>query len=260
MTTIQAPQRQHEPVETGGHQRRWIIAVVGAAAIVLTVLVVILGVGYVPLPALPNLADNPDPSIPGTVAYLHDVGDARCIAVVPAGGGPATDAICRPVLEISELAWTGDGLLVFVNYAYEGPQVVLLDPETGDELDRLRWRDPDGEGIWAWQRARREDGARLLYEQRLGGEVVIRIRQPDGELRELLRLEGPADYAIVDAQWSPDGEWILATDSRGRLIVLAAAGEPAPRLLAESEGFPTAAWTIEGDSTYTVDPGTFGEP
>lgn len=255
MTTTQAPQRPTESLSTSAGDRKRVIVVAGAAAVVVTVLAVILLVGYVPLPDFPQLADDPDPSIPGMVAFLHDAGEARCIALVPAAGGPATDVVCRADLEVTELAWTDEGLLAFTTYASQGPQVVLIDPQTGSELDRMRWREPEDGAIWSAQRAQRDDGARLLYEQRLGGEAAVRIRQPDGAIREVFQVRGPADYAIASAQWSPDGAWILVTDSRGRLIVVAAEGEPAPRiLLTESEGFPAAAWSIAGDSTYTVAP------
>jgi hypothetical protein len=260
MTTIHAPQQPTEAVPTRGHDRRWTLGVAGAAVVVVTVLAVILLVGYVPLPVFPQLADDPDPRILGTVAYVHDVGEARCIALVPAGGGTATDLICRPGLEVSEIAWTEDGLVAFTTYVHEGLFLALIDPETGSEVNRMPLRDPLGEGAWTADRARRDDGARLLYEQRMGGEAVVRVRQPDGEIRELVRVEGPADYGIVHAQWSPDGEWILATDTRGRMFITTGTGDPAPRILVEGVGFPAAAWAIEGEATYTVDVEVFAEP
>ncbi len=67
--------------------------------------------------------------------------------------------------------------------------------------------------------------------------------------------DAPSNYRFIDPQWSPDGQFVLASDSEGRLLVLDAEGEVAPRVLVETgeEGRDVAAaWYIEGNSTYTV--------
>jgi len=84
------------------------------------------------------------------------------------------------------------------------------------------------------------------------------VSSPGEQAQTVLRLEGPRDYEFVESQWSPDGEWILAVDSRGRLIIVGAGGTPEARMLVETDGdawlATRVAWWIPNDATYTVDP------
>lgn len=215
------------------------VAVVVVTAAVVTVALV----GYVPLPAMSSLADHPDPRIPGTVAYVHGDGDRACLAIVPAGGGDPFDLRCG--LSTPEaLAWTSDGDLAVWGWGgegrYEVPGLTVVDAVTGEPREHV-----DGEAplSWAADRRIRADGAQLLVDPSSDGTAELWLRQPEGDEVRLLRLEGPRDYGIASAQWSPDGAWVLATDTRGRLFLVAADGDPGPRLLAELGG-RDAPWTL----------------
>jgi hypothetical protein len=247
-----------DPRAATGERRRAGIGVVVAAVVVAATVAVILVLGYVPLPAMPSLADAPDPSIPGTVVYTHGDWESVCLATVPASGGEPVDLVCdRPPPE--GLAWTGDGNLLVASWTDDGRHVVdELDPTTGEVQDQAVLA-ADGEVApvdWVVDRMVQPDGTRLLVPFARDGVAVLRVQDPDGTVTELLRLEGPADYRIVTAQWSPDGDWVLASDSRGRVFVLAADGDPGPRVLADAGGrdapVVAPAWRVPGDDTGTV--------
>ena len=110
---------------------------------------------------------------------------------------------------------------------------------------------------WVVDRMVQADGTRLLVPFARDGVAVLRVQDPDGTVTELPRLEGPADYQIATAQWSPDGDWVLASDSRGRVFVLATDGDPGPRLLADAGGrdapVVVPAWHVPDVGTYTVE-------
>lgn len=240
---------------------RAVAAIVASAVVVIAAVVVILTVGLVPLPDLPSLADDPDPAIVGTIAYVHGTWEDSCIAVTPASGGESRDIWCgrQPP---DQLAFTPDGLLLVSGWPerpvdVDGPIVTVIDPQTGNEVDEVR---PDGRvpGTWVPDRTRRDDETVLQIGSREEGVAELRVGAPGSEPQTIVRLEGPRDYEFVEAQWSPDGAWILAVDSRGRLIVVGADGTPAARLLIDTDGDPwlatRIAWWIPDNTTYTIDP------
>lgn len=246
------------PPRPAAHRaRREVIAIAGAAAVVIVTLAVILLFGLVPLPSFPNLQDQPDLSIPGTVALVRSERERQCLATVPAGGGAVTDLRCTDAwFATGGVAWTEQGDLTTVLYGPGQPEVVLIDGESGEELDRAPATDPDPDPAIAWQRERQEraDGSRLLLSGGAGGQAAVRVRDPDGRSRDLLAVEGPEDYRFTSAQWSPDGDWVLVADSRGRLLVIADDGDPGARILATADGDigMAFAWYIPGEPTFTV--------
>lgn len=236
-------------------------AIVAAAAVVIAAVAIILTVGLVPLPELPSLADDPDPALTGTVAYVHGTYDDACIALIPAGGGEARDAWCGTQAP-DVIAFTPEGLLVVSGWFEspmqpEGPTLLVIDPRTGAEVDEIRL---DGRipGSWPPERTLRDDGALLRTGSRDPGVAELRVSVPGGSADTIAQLQGPRDYAFVEAQFSPDGSWVLAVDSRGRLVIVGADGTPEARLLAETDGdrwlATRVAWWIPDSATYTVDP------
>lgn len=247
---------QRPAPDRGG--RRAAIAIAGAGAVVAVTITIIVVVGLVPLPAMPSLAQAPDPAVPGTVAFVQGDWEEACLATVPASGGRATTVRCS--VEVPEaLAWTTEGDLAMTVWGEpfgvgDGPTVVVVDPVTGDEVDRLT---PAASTRWAEDRLVRDDGARLLVAPSRGGEVTLRVRAADGAITDLVHLTGPRDYGVVSAQWSPDGRWVLAADTRGRLFLLGADGVPGPRLLVDAGGRDTPvvlpAWWIDDADAQRVD-------
>ncbi len=236
-------------------ERRAVVAVVAAISVLVVVTVVILTFGVIPLPDFPALADRPDPSIPGTVAYM-EYGETPCLFTVPASGGEGREAWCgREYVEFP--AWTSDGLLVVTDW--EGtPTYLLIDPATGDEVDRVPAGDQLVDGPLPYlgaDRQERADGAVVRTEGLRGGtsSVVVRL---DGTDQTILSIEdAPSDYRFYEAQWSPDGEWVLVSDTEGRLLIVAADGTPGARVLMDGleDWGPQAAWFIPGNDTYTVE-------
>lgn len=239
--------------------RRSAAALTIAGLVVAAAVTVIMVVGYVPLPPMPSLADAPDPAVAGTIAYVHGSWERPCLATVEAGGSAPTEVVCG-VAPPESLAWTIDGNLAVAAWdhmalAPDGITLTVIDPSTGDEVDHVAL--PGETRSWFPDRSDRADRGRLLVPVARDGVALIRVRDPEGATRELLRLEGPRDYSFVSAQWSPDGQWILGADTRGRLFVLAADGDPGPRLVAETDGRDTPqvapAWWMDRQDQQLVD-------
>jgi len=236
-------------------ERRAVVAIVAAGSVLVIVTVIILVFGVIPLPHFPALTDQPDPSIPGTVAYM-EYDETPCLFTVPASGGEGQEAWCgREYVEFP--AWTADGLLVVTDWQAE-PTYVLIDPVTGTEVDQVPAGDQLADGPLPYSgqdRQERGDGAKVHTEGLRGGtsSVVVRL---DGQDQTILSIEGaPSDYRFYAAQWSPDGEWVLVSDTEGRLLIVGADGTPGARVLVDrlEEWGPQAAWYIPGHDTYTVD-------
>ena len=88
-------------------------------------------------PEFPSLADDPDPTIGGTVAYLDDA--TGCVDVVAAGGGPSTEVFCIPDEPVEksqqlgkplgpQLVWLEDGRLEVTMFRMTDPPGPLFDP------------------------------------------------------------------------------------------------------------------------------------
>lgn len=257
MTTQAPPRMQASATPTPRH--RPAIAIAGAAVVVVVTILMILVFGLVPVPSFPSLAEEPDPSVPGTVAFVRSDQEQQCLSIVPAGGGEITDLQCTTEwYGLEALAWTPDGALAAAAYAGGAPEVAVFDTTTGEEVDRVAVGDPDPVAAWQRERQERDDGSRLLLSGGVGGEATLRVRDPDGSRRDLIHVEGPRDYRFTAAQWSPDGAWVLVADTRGRLLVVAAEGDPNPRTLVAGRGdVPQGfAWYVPGETAYTFEPPT----
>jgi hypothetical protein len=238
-------------------ERRAVVAVVGAVLVLVVVAVIILVFGVIPLPDYPALAEQPDQAIPGTVAYM-DYRDEPCIYTVPASGGEPRETWCgREYIEFP--AWNTDGLLVVTDWTAE-PVYVLIDPATGQEVDQVPIGDLDELDARPLpypgpSRQDRADGARLLTEGIRGGKSAVVVRTDGQDLTILSIEDAPSDYRFYEAQWSPDGDWVLVSDTEGRLLIVGADGTPSARILVDGldEWGPQAAWYIPGNDTYTVD-------
>ncbi len=237
-------------------ERRAIVSIVGAVSVLAVVTAVIFVFGVIPLPDFPPLADQPDPSIPGTVAYV-EFGDTQCLTTVPASGGDPREVWCS-MNYVEYPSWTADGLLVVLDYNAE-PTYLLIDPSTGTEVDRVpQGNQPDPTVPLPYPsdtRTERPDGARVRIEGSRDGATSVIVRV-DGSDQTILSVEGaPSDYSFVEAQWSPDGAWVLASDTEGRLLVVGADGSPGARVLVDGlrQYGAQAAWYIPGNATYTIE-------
>lgn len=234
-------------------QRKAVVSVVSAVMVLVVVTVIILVFGVIPLPDYPSLADQPDPSIPGTVAYAT-FGEDSGVFSLPAGGGES-QKILDEWIEFGP-AFTTEGQ-VAVGVMGGGPSfltAVIVDPETGREVDRVD-APVDFDMTLQPDRSRRDDGARVTTSTRGKPDAVIEVRYPDGRTETILETpDAPEDYWFDFIQWSPDGQWVLAVDSDGRILIMGATGTPSPRLLVDTDAdWMQPAWYIPGNTTYTVE-------
>lgn len=132
------------PLDTatrGPSRRRRAVLVATACVVALLVVVGFLAVREFgrPLPAFPSLAQTPDASLHGTVAYFAE--GSRCVRIVAAAGQPAKDLLCVPEPDMAravelgtkedgpQLVWRADGRLEVTMFR--------ADPKDGDLQPRL---------------------------------------------------------------------------------------------------------------------------
>ncbi len=236
--------------------RRRAIVWSGAAIVVIAVGVMSLLQVDAP-PSYPSLSAEPDSSIPGTVAYIHHAtGQGECLYTVAASGGEPRRVTCKDG-RVKGLAWVSDGRIL-LRWKVDGQHLyVQVDADTGKEVSSVpaadlskadRRRTNDVLDSW-YGKKKRADGAVL----RMPNYRVI-VRFPEGEKQTILKLDDDVSstYSFFDMQWAPDGEWVLLSDSEGRLLIVAADGDPSARILAGKGSGYTAAWHIPGNPTYTV--------
>lgn len=70
--------------------------------------------------------------------------------------------------------------------------LTIIGPSTGDEIDH----GPGDIRTWFPGRSDRPNVGRLLVPVAQDGVAVLRLRDPEGATRELLRPDGPRDGAI----------------------------------------------------------------
>lgn len=222
----------------------------GIAAVIVVVVAALVAVfGIVPFPDTPRLADQPEPQVPGRLAYLSWDDGESCLHVVD-GAGNDLVLTCDPDHGGEGLRWTEDGYIALTVWSVTAREERIIDPATGDtvevreapELDELgRVPEPGDLTIPPHVRA---DGTEVRVDSR-AGKVEIAVGRP-GEPREVVwEAVGPERYRLEQPSWSPDGEWLLVRDSRGHLLVLGADGDPAPRIWVEDAGWQYA-WYIRG--------------
>ncbi len=235
--------------------RKALISIIAALVVVGVVVVLVLTLAVIPLPEFPRLADDPDPAIPGTVAFARWEDEGTCVLTVPASGGEPTEIYCEENGGFGEFSpgWTPDGLLIVEEFGPRGEAFVLVDPDNGEVVERVDFR-MDEEGPPGRDMVVYEEGPNVFIDGRRGSAQLI-LETASGTERVLLEAEGPADYWLDWARLSPDRAWVLVQDSEGRLLVAATEGDPNVRILAEDvEGWMAAAWYIPGYDEWTWDP------
>lgn len=212
-----------------------------------------------PNPVFPSLADNPDPSLQGTVAYYDVI--AQCVRVVAAAGRPSKDVLCLTEDEAWHptqdaygplLAWLPDGRLEVTMRLWGERQAEaeaagwwqkIVDVDTGAVEDvpatevpstlpeATALAGPNGEQI------------EITSE---GGRVEIVLTDTAGS-RTLLSAEGNPDYWVkVPPTWSPDGRWIVVKDGAGEILLITVDDPAVTRVLATN----AMAWLGWGGRTH----------
>ena len=238
-------------------KKRWAFVWSGMAVVVSAV--VVLSVLRVDRPPdYPSLAASPDNTIPGTVLYTHSVADeGNCIYAVPAAGGEPQQIMCAD-RRIQRFGWASDGRILIRRKVAGEPFYIQIDADTGEQISSVpvadvsktdRRRIDPALNRW-FDKKKRADGTVL----RMPNYDVV-VRSPEGEKKKILKLadDVSSTYSFYGMQWAPDGEWVLLSDSVGRLLIVAADGDPSARVLvAEGSTYPLPAWFIPGNPTNTV--------
>lgn len=196
-------------------------------------------------PSFPSLADAPDASLHGTVAFISEAKsreDPRrlaCASVVLASGAAASDVLCWPIDESAQATavWADDGRLLVTSFLRpEGDG--LPEPEWAKYVDVATGRTQDvpeedlGEGAEPASGPRENlEGQRLNLESG-GGDAVIHLLGPGDEARNLLEVtEANPDWSIQSGPvWSSDFAWVMSWD--GRLLITTTGESPRTRILA----------------------------
>lgn len=109
-----------------------------------------------------------------------------------------------PLPSTYSATWSPDGKTVLMARPVNGDvDLVLLDPETGEERPLLRRTGADGAGRYS------PDGTRIAFHAAIGEESRIAVVGADGRGLRFL-TEGGLHYYPT---WSPDGRWLSFTGS-----------------------------------------------
>lgn len=214
------------------------IVVVG----VVVVAVLVVRSRFGPVPAYVAIAAAPDPPVTGLIAFpvgprRSDAGPpVSCVRVQAAAGGAERELTCES--NLMTLLWRDQGTLVVVSWRLDTDHgvasypVTEYDPVTGDVVSRWAERNPNASSVTPQRGRRRSDGMSVSIFD--GRRVVLRSERGATQLVLDLDDEGaPRSYRIEAIDFSPDGRWLIAGDSAGRIIVIDPAGAIRPRVLAD---------------------------
>jgi hypothetical protein len=213
-----------------------------------------------PVPSFPSLADTPDPSLQGTVAYFDN--GSRCVRVIAASGAASEDVYCLTEDDLAlspqegkpagpQLVWAPDGRLEVTLFRWvpskdEGsppPMTAqwqkLIDVTTGavEDVpdDQLPAEPVDPEPTTVNDRG---EEVRTDFDA-LSGRGEVTLSTTSGT-RTLLTVRGPGEYTygLEPAAWAPDGEWIVTTDSGDgdRVLVITPTDPAVTRVLVANSG------------------------
>jgi hypothetical protein len=219
LTTPEAPKLSPPPPQEGRRSRgsRFRLSVAGAVVVGLLVVAFVVQalVDFGKTAEFPSLAAQPDPSLEGAVAYL-DWNYPNCVRVVAAAGAP-TKTLGR---EGSSLTWLEDGRLQILGTQGEDPapawgRVVDIGTEESEELSasELPAQIPQPSDPTVGP-----NGERVVVTND-GGAVEVVLDDGSGS-RVLMTADGGSQYQVGMQGWSPDGAWVLLTDSAARLLLV----------------------------------------
>jgi hypothetical protein len=263
-----------EPIEVeradadGGTRRRRWIWIIGAAVVGVAVVAVVGVIGVAgfhaaaghSVPTFPSLAEAPDTSLRGTVAYFDNA--TRCVRVVAASGTPSKDVYCLPPEGSSQmkqlgkptgpqLVWRPDGRLEVTLFRWmpskdtKSPPPIaadwqkVFDVTTGAVAD-VPHADLPLSPVDVNPTTVNERGERIRTDfDAPSGQGKVTLTTPSGT-RTLLSVSGPGEYTYVlaSATWAPGGDWIATTDTGegGRILVITPSQPPRTRILVANSG------------------------
>ncbi|MFN0089265.1 MAG: hypothetical protein ACKVWR_03195 [Acidimicrobiales bacterium] len=224
--------------KTASRSRRWLFAGIGFGAVVAAAAVVIAVYAGTRLeaPSFPSLAEQPDASLQGTVAYIGPGDDGGwCVHLASASGEirRRLPVCASPNTHLVEqLSWT-DGQVEIVDpgqhadkekgWEERAPWHVLVDPATGATTD-LAVTDlppaPDPATLAT-------SGGRTVRTISKDGVVRMELADAAG-VRTVWTSKGRSNlWEVGQPAWSPDGAWLLAHDGADRLLLFTISGDTA---------------------------------
>ncbi len=211
--------------------RIFIGAILGALVLLSALAIVLLDIGR-HHPSPPSLRDNPNPAIPGQIAYVDE---DSCIIIADASGESRRELLCRD--SVGQITWLDANTIGYVSFTGSAPVLVRVDIATGVETftaNSLVIDGPDFESPL---------GERLIVEY--GGEILV--VGTDGRPRQIREFDVPDHRSPYLVTWSPDGEWILLGYDGGELWILSRDGSFAGTLTKDVRW--EASWHIPGSGT-----------
>ena len=236
--------------DTAVRSRRWLPWAIVGGVLVLALAAAGIGIALVsqlfrPDPEFASLADAPDPSLSGTVAYFDD--ESLCVRVVAAAGQPNREAYCLEDQAPSaaekegkdvgvDIAWLPDDRLQLTLYRMvNDPEAVLFAPAwrrivdiTTGEIEEVPLAEFADETPARTCVTTSPTGERIVTDSDSGHAVVTLIT--DSGERTLLDVQGnPETYGINEACWAPNYQWIATNDTR--MLVITTGDTPLTRSL-----------------------------
>ena len=246
-------------------RRRWIRITLGVigGAIALFMIVSILAIAIFharegrPIPTFVSLAEHPDGSLQGTVAYYDS--QSRCVRLVAAAGRPSKTLYCLPAESTStwqelgkpagpQLVWLPDGRLEVTMFrmtpgpGQKTPLVLkpgwqkIIDPHTGTVENVPAAKAPSTPNTTS-EPTVSPGGQKVSYTlDGSSGKVEVILSDRSGT-RTLLSAHGPGEYGYQFGPvfWAPNWKWIAAADD-GRVLVITPTDPPVTRVLVTGSG------------------------
>ncbi len=236
-------------------KRHRIIMIVGAAIAAIAAIALVLGILIFssvtrPVPQFASLAEHPDASLQGTVAYFAD--QTGCVKIVAAAGGPAKTVFCLPETDVQQavkqgkligpqLVWLPDGRLQVTEFRMTPPpkggaEPVLhqgwqkiVDVRTG-KVQNVPAAEVPSQPNRQTHPMVSPSGQRISWTSD-NGKVTVMLTDRNGSSRTLLSVQGPPDYTywLGAAFWAPNWQWIAADD--GRILIITTGHPPVTRVL-----------------------------
>lgn len=195
------------------------VAIGGSVLLAVVAVVVVLLFGVVAPPPVPALTGT-DQRLPTAVAALQPRGDGTCVVII-ARDGDRTGGHCVDRRAGGGLRVDQQGRLLLRDHARGGLVVTTLDPRTGARVDR-RVRDHDAAPVPRVGPTTPAGATEpSLVVDETDGRLALTLLTADGDERVLARLDTVRGYRLEPTRaWSPDGGWVLLTDSEDRLLAL----------------------------------------
>jgi hypothetical protein len=220
MTAPPTDVRPVTPEAGSGSVARNLLYLVAAAVLIIGVVVAVLLFGVHRPPALAPVVPGQAPEPPASLAWSGWDGSSECLHVVDPSG-QTREVTCG--LDGGELvAWDDEGI-VLLHWTGAGQRLETIDPDSGGVVSTRTARD-----LEAAMDHEREFGDTALYSRWRDGVLTVTGDAPGDTV--LWTVEAPESYRVDRGVLAPDGSVIAAADTTGRLLVLDAAGEAAPRI------------------------------